>query len=44
MGKFEDEQYGKLSQKMSDVHNDREHSKQITKLMERDMKSGGRRR
>jgi len=44
MGTFKDEQYRKLSQKMSKTHSEREYSRQTEKLADLDIKSKGRKR
>lgn len=44
MGKFEDEQYRKLSQKMTKTHSEREYGRQVENLTGKDMKNMGRKR
>ncbi len=39
MGKFEDTQYRKLSQRLSTAHSEREHDRQAEKVTKRDMKN-----
>lgn len=44
MSEFDDKQYRKLSQKISNTHSEREYNTQIKKLNDRDLKSDRRKR